>query len=142
MITNYYGPTAFLEKFKESLIKLNEESPKSTKFPTEHKIHLQDDAEKHVNLRPYRASPYQKEAINSHIKDLLDKKYIQESNSSFSSPIVLVKKSDGGERFCVDYRIRNKYTIRDRFPLPRIDETLDALGSAEYFSKSGYYTSG
>lgn len=68
---------------------------------------------------------------------------IQESSSSYASPIVLVRKSDGSLRLCVDYRRLNLKTQRDTFPLPRIDESLDALSGAKFFSTidlaSGYH---
>ncbi|MGL4385614.1 MAG: reverse transcriptase family protein [Flavobacterium sp.] len=68
---------------------------------------------------------------------------IRDSNSKYSSPVVMIKKKDGSERFCVDYRNLNALTIKDKFRLPRIYETLDHLGSSKYFSimdlKTGYW---
>ncbi|GBN22444.1 Transposon Ty3-I Gag-Pol polyprotein, partial [Araneus ventricosus] len=66
-----------------------------------------------------------------------------ESSGTWASPIVLVKKKDGSTRFCVDYRKLNKITIKDSYPLPRIDDILDVLNRSQWFStldlKGGYW---
>ncbi|KAK3526080.1 hypothetical protein QTP70_014642 [Hemibagrus guttatus] len=106
-----------------------------------HEIHLTDDA---PVAQPYRRiPPTQFEEVKEHILGLLRKGVIQESSSSYASPIVLVRKADGNLRLCVDYRRLNSKTKRDAFPLPRIDESLDALGGAQVFLTidlaSGYH---
>ncbi len=87
--------------------------------------------------------PTQFEEVKEHITGLLWKGVIQESSSSLSLPIVLVRKADGSLRLCVDYKRLNFKTKRDAFPLPCIEESLDALGGAQVFSTidlaSGYY---
>ena len=80
--------------------------------------------------------------MKAHIQQLLDSLVIRESSSPYASPIVLVWKKDGTLRLCVDYRQLNSKTRRDAFPLPRIEESLDALSGAKWFSTldlaSGY----
>ena len=92
---------------------------------------------------PYRRiPPSQFQEVRTHIEELKASGIIEPSQSPFASPIVIVRKKDGRIRLCVDYRQLNSRTIRDAFPLPRIDESLDALGNAKYFScldlTSGY----
>ena len=74
---------------------------------------------------------------------MLDAKVIRPSQSPFASPVVLVRKKDGKLRFCIDYRRLNSKTSKDSYPLQRIDETLDLLSGAKYFSsldlKAGYW---
>lgn len=112
-------------------------------FPdqVEHEIPLVDET---PVSQPYRRiPPNQYQEVREHISVLLRKGVIQESSSSYASPVVLVRKSDGSLRLCVDYRQLNLKTRRDAFPLPRIDESLDALSGAKFFSTidlaSGYH---
>ncbi|KAK0135759.1 Retrovirus-related Pol polyprotein from transposon 17.6 [Merluccius polli] len=105
-----------------------------------HDIPLLDETP--VRQRYRRIPPSEYETVKAHIHQLLEAKVIRESSSPFASPIVLVKKKDGTLRLCVDYRLINSKTRRDAFPLPRIEESLDALSGARWFSTldlaSGY----
>ncbi|MCO5581311.1 hypothetical protein L7F22_035190 [Adiantum nelumboides] len=95
------------------------------------------------NRPPYRVSAAQQKEIISQVEELLEKELIQPSSSSFCSPVLLVQKKDGSWRMCIDYRALNKNTIKNRFPIPRIDDILDKLEGAAMFSridlKSGYH---
>lgn len=105
-----------------------------------HEIPLTDEVP--VRQRYRRIPPVEYDAVKAHINQLLESQVIRESCSPYASPIVLVKKKDGALRLCVDYRLLNRKTRRDAFPLPRIEESLDALSGARWFSTldlaSGY----
>ena len=88
----------------------------------------------HVSNR-LDAPPSLYEDVREHLKEWLDAGAIRESNSPFSSNLVLVRKSDGSLRMCIDFRTLNKRTIRDAHSIPRIEETLDCLAGSTYFSR-------
>lgn len=105
-----------------------------------HEIPLMDDVP--VRQRFRRIPPSDYDVVKEHINQLLNTQVIRESCSPYASPIVLVRKKDGSLRMCVDYRQLNSKTRKDAFPLPRIEESLDALTGACWFSTldlaSGY----
>lgn len=105
-----------------------------------HDIPLTDNIP--VRQRYRRLPPSEYDVVKTHINQLLEAQIIRESCSPYASPLVLVKKKDGSLRMCVDYRQLNAKTRKDAFPLPRIEETLDALTGARWFSTldlaSGY----
>lgn len=105
------------------------------------KIILRD--EEPIHQRARRLSPVDREEVNRQVSLWLDEDIIRPSLSDFASPIVLVKKKDGSKRLCVDYRQLNKKTIRDRYPLPLIEDQLDMLQGSKLFStldlKNGFF---
>ena len=110
----------------------------------EHEINLSDNS---PFKDPYRRiPPAMFEEVRQHIKEMLDAGAIRESQSPFSSNIVLVRKKDNSLRFCIDFRKLNNRTVKDAYSLPRIEETIDSLSGAKYFSKldlrSGYWQVG
>ena len=108
----------------------------------DHKIPLLPGA-KHVNVKPYRYNPMQKQEIETQVTTMLNQGVIQHSTSSFASPVLLVRKKDGTWRFCVDYRMLNSVTMQHKYPMPVVEELLDELAGAKYFTKldlrAGYH---
>jgi hypothetical protein len=100
----------------------------------EHIIELEEGA-KPVITTPYRHPKKYKDEIEKAIKELLDMGHIRPSSSPFASSVVLVKKKDGTMCMCIDYRALNKKTIKNRYPILRIDELLDELHGVVYFTK-------
>jgi len=108
----------------------------------DHKIELEPGAS--PPSRPtYHLSQSELDELRKQLEELLDLGFIQISTSPYGAPILFVKKKDGSFRMCIDYRALNKLTIKNRYPLPRIDELLDRLHESCVFSKldlrSGYH---
>jgi hypothetical protein len=93
--------------------------------------------------RPYRMAANQLAELKEQLQELLDKGYIHPSASPWGAPVIFVPKKDGTQRMCVDYRSLNEVTIKNKYPLPRIDDLFDQLKGACVFSKinlrSGYH---
>ena len=85
------------------------------------------------SLHQYRLSQAQLKELESQIRTLLAKGWIQPSSSPFGAPVVFAPKPDGTWRMCVDYRALNKITVKNRWPLPWIDDMLDKLSTAKWF---------
>lgn len=96
-----------------------------------------------VNIRGYRHKPELKMEVERQVAEMLKAALIQKSSIPFSSPIILVKKKDGTWRMCVDYRCLNAMTIISKYPVPVLEDILDELSGARWFSKldlrSGYH---
>ncbi|KAG8488519.1 hypothetical protein CXB51_016409 [Gossypium anomalum] len=96
-----------------------------------------------ISIAPYRMAPAEVKELKSQLQELTDKGFVRPSFSPWGTPVLFVKKKDGSMRLCVDYRQLNKVTIKNKYPLPRIDDLFDQLKGATWFSKidlrSGYY---
>ena len=88
-------------------------------------------------------APVELKELKLQLQELLEKRFIRPSVSSWGAPVLFVKKKDGTLRLCIDYRQLNKLTIKKKYPLPRIDDLFDQLKGASIFSKidlrSGYH---
>ena len=96
-----------------------------------------------IKLPHRRIPPHQMDEVREHINKLLKQNIIRRSTSPYAAPVVLVRKKDGSLRLCVDYRQLNSNTVKDAYPLPRIDEALEAIAKSKCFSSldlaQGYY---
>ena len=126
-----------LDEYKDVFSK--EGQPISSTSLVEHEIHTTGPA---VRLPFRRQNPVIRDIEQQQVKEMLRDEVIRPSTSPLASPVVMVKKRDGAMRFCVDFRKMNDATIKDAHPLPRINDTLESLHGAQYFTtldlKSGY----
>ena len=127
----------YLDVFPDSL---PQELPPQREI--DHRIELEPGAGP-TSRATYRMSYTELDELRKQLKELEEAGHIRPSKSPFGAPVIFVKKKDGTMRMCVDYRALNKITIKNRYPLPRIDELLDRLEGATIFSKidlrSGYH---
>lgn len=137
-------------KQEKSLLKLIKDyskvfalSPTDIVTCTSYYHQIKTGTSKPVHLPPYKTSPEKKRIINQLVQELIDIGVVEPSFSPYSSPVVLVKKSTGDYRLCIDYRKLNTVTKGDSYPLPNIDNILAYLEGSYYFSsldiKSGFY---
>ena len=112
------------------------------KRKVDHKIELNPGSQP-FHRSPYRMAPKELEELKAQIDRFLKLGHIRRSISPYGAPVLFAPKKDGGLRFCVDYRALNKNTVKNRYPLPKIEELLDQLSGAQVFSKidlrSGYH---
>ncbi|UYV70775.1 K02A2.6-like, partial [Cordylochernes scorpioides] len=98
---------------------------------------------KPIKHKPYRVSPKERDIIKEQIQDMLQEGVIRASSSPWAFPVILVRNRDGNWRFCVDYRKLNSITVKDVYPIPRIDDVMDTLQGSRYFTaidlRSGYW---
>ncbi|GJV74967.1 putative reverse transcriptase domain-containing protein [Tanacetum coccineum] len=96
-----------------------------------------------VARAPYRLAPSEMKELSEQLQELSDKGFIRPSSSPWGAPVLFVKKKDGSFRMCIDYRELNKLTVKNRYPLPRIDDLFDQLQGSNIYSKidlrSGYH---
>ncbi|KAA0066451.1 ty3-gypsy retrotransposon protein [Cucumis melo var. makuwa] len=96
-----------------------------------------------ISRAPYRMAPAELKELKVQLQELLDKGFIRPNVSPWGAPVLFAKKNDGSMRLCIDYRELNKVTVKNRYPLPRIDDLFDQLQGATVFSKidlrSGYH---
>ena len=96
-----------------------------------------------ISIAPYRMAPTELKELKVQLQELTDKGFVRPSYSPWGAPVLFVKKKDGTLRLCIDYRQLNKVTVKNKYPLPRIDDLFDQLKDATVFSKidlrSEYY---
>ncbi|GKF02627.1 hypothetical protein Tco_0029550, partial [Tanacetum coccineum] len=88
-----------------------------------------------VARAPYRLAPFEMKELSEQLKELSDKGFIRPSSSAWGAPVLFVNKKDGSFRMCIDYRELNKLTVKNRYPLPRIDDLFDQLQGSSVYSK-------
>ncbi|GKF94177.1 hypothetical protein Tco_0283877, partial [Tanacetum coccineum] len=88
-----------------------------------------------VARAPYRLAPSEMKELADQLQELFDKGFIRPSSSPWGAPVLFVKKKDGSLQMCIDYHELNKLTVKNRYPLPRIDDLFDQLQGSSVYSK-------
>ncbi|KAH9085757.1 hypothetical protein Ae201684P_005459 [Aphanomyces euteiches] len=134
------------ELLRKTLMKFSDIFVDSSKAPGRtHLIEFSIDTGNNPPIRsvPYRTSKSEGDIMEAELNQYLDLGLIRPSKSPWSSPVLMIRKPDGSIRFCIDYRKLNSVTVKDSYPMPRIDDLLDVLGRAKLFSTmdiaSGYW---
>ncbi|KAL5822824.1 hypothetical protein ACOSQ4_020724 [Xanthoceras sorbifolium] len=99
-------------------------------FPPQREVEFVIDvvpATSPISIAPYRMAPAELKELKIQLQELLDKGFIRPSVSPWGAPVLFVKKKDGSLRLCIDYRQLNKLTVKNKYPLPRIDDLFDQL---------------
>ena len=141
-VTGYKGDERLDSRKQEEVDKLLTEFSDVFWKPGKHCTKLKPDA-RPLGMRPRRLSPKEREEVNKEITHLLGQGLITQSTSPWAAPIVVARRKNGQIRLAIDYRALNAQSFDQHHPIPRIDDLIDRLGEAKYFSsldlKSGYY---
>ena len=115
-------------------------------FPSEREVDLSIEVVQGttpISRAPYHMAPTELKELKTQLQELLDKGFVRPSVSAWGAPVLFVKRKDGTLRMCIDYRQINKVTMKNKYPLPRIEDLFNQLKGASVFSKidlrSGYY---
>ena len=121
-------------QYREAVQKLvdNYHPVKTRELGIKMTIVLKDDEPVYQRARPL--APHEREEVNSQINKWIEDEIVRPSISDYASPVLLTTKKDGSKRLCVDYRLLNRNVIKDRYPLPLIEDQLDKLQGARVFS--------
>lgn len=92
------------------------------------------NSRKPIVYRPYRLSHKEREQVRELVGEMLDARIVKESTSEYASPIILVRKKDGGVRMWVDYRMLNSITVKERYPMPVIEDRIARLSGQAFLS--------
>ncbi|OWZ06653.1 hypothetical protein PHMEG_00021062, partial [Phytophthora megakarya] len=130
---------ALLEQFRDMFVETSM-TPGRTNLL---EFSIDTGASQPIKQRPYRVSKVEGDVMEAELQQYLDLGHIRPSTSPWASPVLMIRKPDGGIRFCIDYRRLNAVAVKDCYPMPLIDDILDVLGNAKLFSTmdiaSGYW---